>query len=495
MKKIGIVTFFLLFIFSAFAQNNLFKIEGTVFHDKNGNGKFDGKEKGVRGIPVSNGDTIVFTDKMGRFEMQADSVSSIFPILPSGFHMNGSRVVNANFFYLSNGGSNPEIDFGLNRVKENSQFSVGAIGDVQVSDRQEIGYANNTVMDELANRTDLKFNLFLGDLVNDNVEDLFLFRQMLEALPVDSWTIAGNHDRDEVIGKQQHTYSHLFGAVDYAFNYADVHFVVLNNVYAKGHRGYEGRFTEKQIRFVKNDLALVPENKLLVLCQHIPMVLVKNKADMLSLLDDRKNVLILSGHTHRVSRHYLAPNIMEIVAGASCGNWWTGERDWQGIPSALMQGGSPRNYFTIDFDKNNYQFQFKGVRLDPAMQMSIWISGQDSLDKYVPALQELGQHTVVANIYAGSEETIVKMQIDDSNWVEMEKKDLVDPNIERIIAINKLDATSSRFARKAALRQSKSSHIWTGEIPENLSKGIHVVKIRAVERSAYNVCDSRIFIW
>ncbi len=75
-----------------------------------------------------------------------------------------------------------------------------------------------------------------------------------------------------------------------------------------------------------------------------------------------------------------------------------------------------------------------------------------------------------------------------------ENNDLVDPNIERIIAINKLDATSGRFARRAALRQSKSSHIWTGEIPKNLFKGIHVGKIRAVERLTYDASDSRLFL-
>lgn len=37
--------------------------------------------------------------------------------------------------------------------------------------------------------------------------------------------------------------------------------------------------------------------------------------------------------------------VHELVTGASCGFWWVGEKDWEGIPSALMQCGTPRNYF------------------------------------------------------------------------------------------------------------------------------------------------------
>lgn len=492
MKRAGLLLCFLLLFFFAFAQKNFQEVNGHVFLDANHNGIFDRGEKGLKGIPVSNGDTIVATTRNGEFSLLVDSTSSIFPILPANLKSTGSSIGNANFRYFGKGNQSGNFSFGVEKTKRKSEFRMGAIGDVQVSNVQEFGYANNSVMSELASRTDIDFNIFLGDLVNDNVEDLPLFKQTLEKLPTKSWTVAGNHDRDKSVVNQQQTFSSLFGAADYAFNYGDVHFIVLNNVYPKGKRGYEGRFTAKQLRFVKNDLALVSDKKMVVIAQHIPMFAVKNKSEILTLLENRAQVLILSGHTHRVSRHYLSPNVMEIVAGASCGNWWTGERDWQGIPSALMQCGSPRNYFLIQFNKSDYRFQFKGVGLDSSQQMTIWVNDQDSVDKHVPVLQELEDRLVVANVYAGSEETQVRMQLDNGEWILMQKTDLVDPNVARNVELNSLDVYPSSFSRKAALRRSGSPHIWQAKLPGSLSKGTHLLKVEASEPNGFFVSGSKI---
>ncbi len=493
MKRAGLFLCFSLLFFFTFAQKNLQQISGHVFLDANGNGIFDRGEKGLKGIPVSNGDTIVTTSRSGEFSLFVDSTSSIFPILPANLQSTGSSIGNANFGYSGGANKSGNFSFGVEKTKRKSKFKMGAIGDVQVSDIQETGYANNSVMSELALRTDIDFNIFLGDLVNENVEDLATLKQMLEKLPAKSWTVAGNHDRDKTEGSQQQTFNSLFGAADYAFNYGDVHFIVLNNVFPKGKRGYEGRFTARQLRFVKNDLALVSDNKLVVIAQHIPMVVVKNKDEILSLLEKRAQVLIFSGHTHRVSRHYLNSNIMEIVAGASSGNWWTGERDWQGIPSALMQCGSPRNYFLIQFNKSDYLFQFKGVGLDSSQQMTIWVDDQDSVDRYVPMLQELEEGIVVANIYAGSEETQVRMQVDNGEWILMQKADLVDPNVARNVEFNSLDAYPTSFSRKAALRRSVSPHLWQGKLPPNLLGKIHVLTVEASEAGGFYVCGRKVF--
>ena len=40
---------------------------GIVYCDRNGNGVQDKGEKGIKGIAVTNGDTIVLTDRKGRY--------------------------------------------------------------------------------------------------------------------------------------------------------------------------------------------------------------------------------------------------------------------------------------------------------------------------------------------------------------------------------------------------------------------------------------------
>src|SRR3712207_8265829 len=44
--------------------------------------------------------------------------------------------------------------------------------------------------------------------------------------------------------------------------------------------------------------------------------------------------------------------VHELGTGASCGFWWVGEKDWQGVPAALQQGGAPRNYFVMEDRKS-----------------------------------------------------------------------------------------------------------------------------------------------
>ena len=93
---------------------------------------------------------------------------------------------------------------------------------------------------------------------------------------------------------------------------------------------------------------------------------------------------------HQVERNFLHGQdvcVHELVTGASCGFWWVGEKDWEGIPSALMQCGTPRNYFVFDFTEKDYSFRYKGIGMDASRQMNIWIAGIDSTDVYIDELR------------------------------------------------------------------------------------------------------------
>ncbi len=49
---------------------------------------------------------------------------------------------------------------------------------------------------ELLQADSSSFNIFLADLVNNNLNLFPAIKQMMELLPVQSWTVIGNHDRD-----------------------------------------------------------------------------------------------------------------------------------------------------------------------------------------------------------------------------------------------------------------------------------------------------------
>jgi hypothetical protein len=80
---------------------------------------------------------------------------------------------------------------------------------------------------------------------------------------------------------------------------------------------------------LQKDLALVPTDKLIILCLHIPVHnSVKNNTDLYAILGDRK-VHIMSGHTH-YHRNVIKGNIFEHNHGTVCGPLWQKVYDNQG---------------------------------------------------------------------------------------------------------------------------------------------------------------------
>lgn len=488
------LTTIIIFKFSLLSGQST-KVSGRVYWDKNGNNLFDRGDRLLKNIPLSNGDTIVLSSNKGEFEIEVSVGKSLFPILPSGYDV-AQKIKNSAFQYFDKLTENTSffISFPLIKKEINAKFRIGAVGDVQIDNLQEAFYANKTIMAELLSRNDLDFHIFLGDMVNSDSQMEPIISSMLKQLNTPSWVVYGNHDRNYDAKHQDSIFNSYFGASHYAFNYGEVHFIVLNNVWSDGGRAYKGLFSPEQIRFVANDLALVPENKLVVLCQHIPMAYTRNKEELFSVIGDSRKVLILSGHTHRVERHFYTDNISELGVGASCGGWWTGERYFCGIPHALMQDGSPRNYFIIDFDGSDYSFRFKGVGMDDSKQMNIWVNGQDTIDTYVKILKELDKNSVIVNVYAGSERTKVFMNINNNGWQAMEPIRMIAPEVARIIAMNRSNVFPTKFSRKSALRSSSSPHLWLGYIPDTIEVNTGKIEIKAFDNYGLEVYGSNLFL-
>ncbi|OUQ54108.1 hypothetical protein B5E60_04175 [Alistipes sp. An116] len=467
---------------------------GTVFLDRNGNGIRDRGERVLKGIPVSDGDTIVITDRKGRYTLPATAHSSIFPILPSGYEFPDGGICNTRFRYYPDSTTASNADFGLVRRRQPDCFSIAAVGDVQFGDTLEAGYASRTFFSELSARSDIAFSLFLGDLVNDDCTLFPLFRELADKLPMPSWTLPGNHDRDMDSVRAVIHYNSAFGADTYAFNYGSVHFIILNNVFTVGRRGYVGKLTEKQLRFLRNDLAWVPREKLVVIAQHIPMATVKNKNDVLALLDGRR-CLLLSGHTHSVFRKRLSENVQELVAGAVCGLLWTGEQDLDLVPRSLQPCGTPRNYFRIDFDKTEYAFRFKGIGLDEAFQADVWIVDGNPQDREIEDLSSLPTGSVVVNLFAGGPETRVRMRIDNGAWQTLTHTIMAAPTVLRSRLRNQQGYLQSKYAHRSPHRNIPSPHIWAGQLPEATLPGPHRMILEARDTTAdgaVKLIDSRV---
>lgn len=110
----------------------------------------------------------------------------------------------------------------------------------------------------------------------------------------------------------------------------------------------------------------------------------------------------------------------------------------------------------------------------------------------MPEIKKVHEKSVLVNVYAGSADTKVRMQLDNSDWYNLERTDMVDPFVQHIVMMNKIKAYPTHFSRKAALRLSDSDHIWQGELPDGLSKGTHILRIEATEPSGFNVVENTI---
>lgn len=135
---------------------------------------------------------------------------------------------------------------------------VALVGDPQVDNPVEMGYARRSIYRDLRGRRDLDLCIFLGDLVNDNMSLLPESLSVIDSLPFQSFMVPGNHDRDVYLGAKSSgsmsrprdlsTWRKLVGYVDTSFVRGNVRFIMMNNVRhaAAGMTDYVGGFTEKQ---------------------------------------------------------------------------------------------------------------------------------------------------------------------------------------------------------------------------------------------------------
>lgn len=472
-------------------------VSGVVFHDSNGNGLLDAREERLAGLPVSNGDTVVLTNARGYYALPVRKGQSVFPILPANYTLPTRRAVNSSFHYQQCSNA-AKVDFALKKKTPKHRFTLNAIGDVQVSDHQEIEYAMRTIWPELLGKDSAEVNIFMGDLVNNNLSLLGEVDELISQLPSPSWTILGNHDRDvdSIRENQNISFNRTFGADAYAFNEGEVHFICLNNVYGLGNRGYEGRIDDAQLSFIRNDIKYVPSTRRIVLCMHIPLAFTKNASEVLNLLQGRGDVLVLSGHLHQIRRFFLhGPGVRahELGVGAACGFWWVGEKDWQGVPSALQQQGSPRNYFVLDFDGAKYQFRYKGIGLDSRKQMSIYVTGIDSTEHHLRDFKHVDAGELIINVYGGCDSTRVFYRLDGGQWMECGKREMIDPYVARARELNLRKVYPTLFSRMNPFRNRSSQQIWTIALPEQYRTGTHTVEVKASDKFGFEASGIRSF--
>lgn len=366
-------------------------------------------------------------------------------------------------------------DGGRNRQARGRVLRVALVGDPQVDDSTEMGYARRSVYRELRGRRDLDMCIFLGDLVNDNMSLLPESVGVVDSLPYQCFMVPGNHDRDVYRSPKSSVYRQrdlstwrkAVGYVDTSFVRGNVRFVLMNNVHPSdsGMTDYVGGFTERQKHWLDSVLNMgVGETRgrkplhvgatpaLTILATHIPFSQMKGRDSVLALIPDISRLLFVSGHTHFVSRD---DSIPELVAGAACGSWWRGVRDSDGIPYALQSCGAPRGYFIADIHRDGtYDLSYKCIGRPASEQLSAWAVPNDSTGR---------SYRLYINVFGGSSDGVVRVSGLGRKTYSCERILMAALEVEQVIRLN---ASRSRDYRKShrdefiPLRRKSSPHLW-----------------------------------
>src|SRR5690554_6207456 len=450
--------FVLLFLISSWAIYSQQVASGYVFNDTNKNDKKDRREAGIANVGVSNGIDVVITDKEGRYSLPVSDGNTLFVIKPAGYMTPVDQDFIPRFFYHHKPEGSPDtftykgvaptgdlpksVDFPLYQQEEPESFTAIVFGDPQPYSVQDLDYFTEKIVRSEEKKENTLFGISLGDIVGDNLDLHPVYKERMRKLQLPWYNVMGNHDlnfdapTDEL---SDETFEKNFGSANYAFNYGNAHFIILDNILypdPRDGRGYWGGYRLDQLQFLENNLKNVPKDKLIILSQHIPMkdnsgnsYRLEDRQRVFDMLQEFGNVLIMSAHTHfqeqieytEIEGWKGSKPLHEFNAGTTSGDWYSGKLNNDDLPDATMRDGTPQGYAFLNINGTNYNIDYQVAGSGSDHQMNI----------YAPkTVQHNGRTTsqIVVNFFMGSEGDDVKYRIDEGQWKDMRYIQAVDPN-------------------------------------------------------------------
>jgi hypothetical protein len=273
---------------------------------------------------------------------------------------------------------------------------------------------------------------------------------------------------------------------------------------------YEGRFGPAQLGFVRNVLAHVPRDSLVVISHHIPLrtqqgrepgVANTDTREFLEAISTHPNSVSFSGHTHTNEHWYFGAaegfaggTHHHHVLAAVSGSWWSGPFDERGIPIALQTDGSPNGFHVLSVDGIGYTTTLVPAR-DPARsQMRIVLDSQlhgtdpEVMREYPVGALRTGpiagaasaSTRVVVNLFDGGPRSKVTMSIgrdvggQDEAGTAMRRVIRRDPFVDEVYARN-------LNTKKPWVQSGPSTHLWQANLPANLPPGAHRITVQATD--------------
>lgn len=373
-------------------------------------------------IVISDGFTVTTTDAKGRYSIVADADSSkfVFVSVPShcAIPKSGMRpVIYQTIAY--DGKSNATHDFALESCTPADTFSIFAVADVQLQNKLDLGQLQTDVIDAL--KYDVRqltarrpvIGVSLGDLVWDNMPMYPDYLKQMDRIGIPFFNVIGNHDHDLRVKADDlnadNSFEEACGPTYYSFNIGKCHFIALDDILYTDRKHYAHTITQRQLQWLRQDLAAADPDATIVLCVHVPTSR-RNSPMRLTNVDELYDILrgrrveILSGHTHTQQNTTITDSIHEHTLGALQGSFWTGD---------LCADGAPRGYAVLTFHGPNLaDYYYKGTDHPRNYQMYLYAPGESVNPAYHDA--------VIANIFNWHTDWKVEAREDNGPWTTVE---------------------------------------------------------------------------
>ncbi|WP_299051287.1 calcineurin-like phosphoesterase family protein [uncultured Nocardioides sp.] len=543
------------------------RLEGTVFDDADRDSRQDPGERGLPGVSVSNGRQVVTTDRQGRYTLPVSDNTTVSVVQPRGWQVPVDDANIAQFFYnhlpagsppLRYGGLEPTgalpaaVNFPLVRSAATASADQRCVmaADVQTYTEQEAEYARAGTFGDLAGRTDHRGCgvLMVGDLVGDDLSIFERTRALTSMLNGPARALPGNHDLDYDSPSAEHnfdTYRSEFGPTHYSYDVGRAHVVALQTVEyptqtPPAMSSYRGAIDPEQLAWLRRDLARVPEDRLVVLAGHIPLLetyyspshQIRGLAKLYRLLEGR-TVVSVSGHTHMIEnlregdllagwKDVLGDDGLpfdHLVAGAVSGHWYAGRMLPEGYPTAIMRDGAHPGVMTLELDGTRFteSYDVRGPGRGPSLSLGLntpayrdWFAdnqaaarsnsreaavrpratatrGTPPPARVVTRRDLRGGSWLTSNVFLGTSASSVRVRMTGPDgrpgrWQDAEHTQPMQGEPLRVGA-EWSDPTANRetMVHGGGL-VDRTSHLWRLALPEDLVSGRHVAQVRTVDR-------------
>ena len=441
------------------------KINGTVIQEGNdlaGLIEDKGSGKGIPGVIITDGYNCTKTDENGVYQFKSNALTRfIYYTTPADYKVEAPTSPSLPVFYkaVKPNGELLHTDFTLEKLsggKETNWTFIG-IGDPQCATSSNASRYNSETIPDIKKTTAGKSSVYamtLGDIVFDSTDMWPTMRASMSAVHngtsyIIFFQTIGNHDHDSLQPDTSDnlmddynatsTFGKYYGPVNYSFDRGDVHVVSMDDIMVTEQKSssksngktwsYSGGFTQAQIDWLKQDIALVDNkaDKMIFICCHIPF---KNSSanhypDVLKLMDEFKEAHLMIGHTH-YTQNYIYTNthkgkgglpLYEHIHGSACGAWWTKE-------CSSTVSGEPSGYTVYDIEGAHIKdWFFKGTNKDKDFQLRVFDGNEIYYSSGYPinwytASQKVGTYSFVVKGNSALKNCFVAQVFndDDSNW-------------------------------------------------------------------------------